>query len=245
MSTAQHTTIDDPAVPRAGRAALLLAGLAGLVYGLCTFGTFPDGPGIATATADQVRQHVTASGATIRADAVVGMVAVTAALVFFCALTRQVRDRLPGSLLADLLLASGILVVAYHWLITTAEALTTLLPHLIGSDLGSVNDATLQGWYGLTGYTHFLGDLAIIPMALTMAAFSLAGRRGKLLPRWLTWAGLAVATAAAVGAVGILLAVDALYPAWFVGLFGYWFWVLAIAVTSLIRHRRLRTPTAL
>ena len=238
MAVTHRTTIDHPTLPAVGRGALLAAGFAGLVYVLSTFVTFPDGPPVSTATATQIREHVTANGAAIRAGAIVGMLAVSAALVFFVALTRQARDRLPGSLLADLVLAAGVLVVAYHWLITTAEAMTSLLPHLIGSDLAGVDDATLRGWYGLTGYTHFLGDLAIIPMAVALASFSLASLRGHLLPRWLSWAGVAVSAAGTLGSIGILLGIDALYPAWFAGLFGYWFWVLAAAVTFLARSRR-------
>ena len=67
---------------------------AGLVYAVSTFGTFPDGPDLSTATAPQIRDHVAANSTTIRADALVGMIAVAAATVFFAALTRQVRDRL-------------------------------------------------------------------------------------------------------------------------------------------------------
>jgi hypothetical protein len=245
MALTHRTTINDPTLPAAGRGALLTAGVSGFVYALSTFGTFPDGPPVSTATATQIRDHVTSNGTTIRASAVVGMVAVAAALVFFAALTRQVRDRLAASLLADLVLVSGLLVVAYQWLITTAEAMTSLLPHLVGSELAGVDDAILRGWYGLTGYTHFLGDLAIIPMAMVLASFSLASLRADLLPRWLSWLGLTVAAAGALGSIGILLAVDALYPAWFGGLFGFWFWVLAAAVTFLLRSRRLRDRAAL
>lgn len=244
MALTHRTRIEDPTLPAVGTGALIAAGLAGLLYGLSMSGTFPDGPSISTATATQIREHVTANGTAIRASAVMGMLAIAAALVFFAGLTRQVRDRLPGSLLADLTLGAALLVLAYQLLVTTAEALTSLLPHLIGSDLASVDDATLRGWYGLTGFTHFLGDLAIIPMAVVLASFSLASLRGHLLPRWLSWAGVVVAAAGVLGSVGILLAVDALYPAWFVGLFGYWFWVLAVAVTSLVRVRRSRGDTA-
>jgi hypothetical protein len=244
MALTHRSTIDDPTLPAVGRGALLAAGLAGLVYALSTFGTFPDGPPISTATATQIRDHVTTNGTAIRASAVVGMLAIAAALVFFSAATRQVRDRLPGSLLADLVLLAGVLVVAYQWLITTAEALISLLPHLVGSDLAGVDEATLRGWYGLTGFTHFLGDLAIIPMAVVVGSFSLAGLRGHLLPRWLSWSGVAVSAAGALGSIGILLALDALYPAWFAGLFGYWFWVLAAAVTFLARSRRPSAPLA-
>jgi hypothetical protein len=240
MALTHRTTTHDATLPAVGRGALLAAGVAGLIYALSTFGTFPDGPPVSTATAAQIRDHVTTNGTAIRASAVVGMVAIAAALIFFAALTRQVRDRLPGSLLADLVLVASVLVIAYQWLITTAEAMISLLPHLIGSDLPRVDDATLRGWYGLTGFTHFLGDLAIIPMAVALAAFSMASLRGHLLPRWLSWAGVAVAAAGSLGSIGILLAIDALYPAWFAGLFGYWIWILAAAITFLAHSRRPR-----
>ena len=67
-----------------------------------------------------------------------GMLAIAAALVFFAGLTRQVRDRLPGSLLADLTLGPALLVprlpVAGH---DRGSLEASLLPHLIGSDLAS------------------------------------------------------------------------------------------------------------
>ena len=47
------------------------------------------------------------------------MIGVAAAVVFLAALVRQVRDRLPGSLLADVVLGAGILLIAYQWLVVT------------------------------------------------------------------------------------------------------------------------------
>ena len=121
--------------------------------------------------------------------------------------------------------------------------MTTLLPNLVDSDLQSVDDATLRGWYGLTGFTHFMGDLAVVPMVVVLASFSVAALRGGLLPRWLSWAGLGFSGAGVLGTVGILAVVDVLYTFWFVALFGYWFWILAVAITFLIRLRRTRSPS--
>ena len=234
-------TDDGPDLPPIGRGALAAAGLAGLTYWLGGMATFPDGPTMATASAQQVRDHVTTTGGSIQVAAFAGMVAVAASLVLVAGLVRQVRDRLPGSLLAEVVLGAGILVIAYQWLMVTAEALLRYLPHLLDSvDLAAVDDQTVRSWYALTGFTHFLGDLAIVPTIVLVAAFSLAARRGRLLPTWLVWMGLAITVAGVVGMVGILGVVAALYPAWFVALIGYFLWVLAVSVTFLVRLRRSR-----
>jgi hypothetical protein len=229
--------LERPDQPAPGRGALAATGFAGLVFWITGLFSFPDGPPMATATAQQVRDHVTAQGTAMQVSALAGMVSLAAALVFVAALVRQVRDRLPASLLAEVVLASGLLVITYQWLVITAEALPRLLPNLIDSDLASVDDATLQGWYGMTSFTHFLGDLAVVPMIVLMGTYSLAARRGGLLPRWLTWAGLGLAGAGVLGIVGILAEVDVLYPFWFAALFGYFLWTLAVSVTCLVRLR--------
>jgi hypothetical protein len=222
-----------------GRGALAAGGVSGLIYLVAGWITFPDGPTMGTASADEIRAHISASGGTIQAAAAAGVVALAAALVFVPALVRQVRDRLPGSLLADVVLLSGLLVLAYQSLVMTAEGLLRFLPNLLdGVDLAASNDATVQSWYSLGGFTHFLGDLAMVPMIVLIAAFSLAARRGRLLPRWLVWVGLVIVAAGALGMVGIVGEVAALYPCWIAAAFGYFLWILAASVTFLNRLRK-------
>ncbi len=103
-----------------------------------------------------------------------------------------------------------------------------------------MDDGILQGWYALNGFTHFMGDLALVPMVLLIAAFSLAALRGGLLPKWLAWVGLVITGAGVLGMVGILAEVSGLYAFWFAGLFGYFLWILAVSVTCLNRLRRSR-----
>ena len=50
---------------------------------------------------------------------------------------------------------------------------------------------------------------------------------------------LGLAGAGVLGMVGILAEVDVLYPFWFAALFGFFFWILAVSVTCLVRLRRL------
>ena len=188
-----------------------------------------------------MRDPVAKTGGAAQVAAMAGMVGLEAALLFFAALVRQVRDRLPGSLLAEVVLGAGVLIVAYQWLMVTAEALPRLLPNLLDSvSLGAVNDRTVQGWYDLAGFTHFMGDLAMVPMIMVVGAFSLAAKRGRLLPRWLVWVSLAIVASGAIGMVGIIGEVRALYPFWFGALFGYFLWILAVSVTSVVRLRRSR-----
>jgi hypothetical protein len=193
---------------------------------------------MATASGDQIRSYVAASGGSIQGAAFAGMVSVTAGLILVPALARQVRDRLPGSLLADAVLGAGLLVILYQWLMVAAAALLRFLPNLLDSvDLSGTDDVTVQGWYGLSGFTHFLGDLALVPMMVLVACFSLAARRGRLLPRWLAWGGLIIAAFGALGMVGILGEFGALYAFWFAGLFGYYLWILAASIAFLFRLR--------
>lgn len=228
-----------------GRGALVAAGLAGLTYWAAGLATFPDGPTLSTATASQVRDHVARDGAAIQGAAAAGMVALAAGLVFVAALARQIRDRLPRSLLADAVLGAGLLVLVAQWLTVTAESVLRLLPHLLDSvALSAVDDRAVLTWYALGGFTHLLGDLAIVPTVALVAAFSVAARRGRLLPSWLVWVGLVVAVSGAVGMVGIVGELDVLYPFWFGALFGWFLWVLAVSVTFLLRLRRARPVEA-
>ena len=232
-------------LPAQGRGALAAGGLAGLTYWFAGWASFPDGPPVTTASAEQIRDHLTTTGSSIQVSAVAGMAGVAAAIVFVAALVRQIRDRLPESMLAEVVFGAGILFVAYQWLVVTAEALLRLVPKLLDSvDIAAVDDQTVRDWYALIGFTHFMGDLAVVPTIVLLTAFSLAARRGRLLPGWLVWVGLAIAAAGLVGMGGILGEVDALYPFWFVGLIGYFMWTLAASVTFLVRLRRSRPQPA-
>ena len=249
--TVQHPHDDvvvegpSPDLPAQGRGALAAGGLAGLAYWFAGWASFPDGPQVTTASAQQIRDHLTTTGSAIQVAAVAGMVGVAAAVVFVAALVRQIRDRLPQSMLAEVVFGAGILFIAYQWLVVTAEALLRLVPKLLDSvDIAAVDDQTVRGWYALIGFTHFMGDLAVVPTVVLLTAFSLAAKRGRLLPGWLVWVGLTISAAGLIGMVGILGEADALYPFWFVGLIGYYMWTLAASVTFLVRLRRTRPHLA-
>jgi hypothetical protein len=224
---------------RRDRPALLTGAVAGIAFLLAGFVSPPQGPDMTTATAEQIRSFLAGNTAALRIATVAGLIGVVAALMFIACLTRLVRTRLPESMLADTVLAGGILLTIVYWLTVTTTAMALLLPGLIGADVETVEDGVLRGWYALSGFTHFLGDLQMAPLALLLTAFCVAALRGRLLPRWLAVVGLVLAGCAAVGLVGVATQLSPLYPLWFVALFGWVLWVLATSIVFLLRWRRL------
>jgi hypothetical protein len=229
----------DAAIDTAGpsdRGALLAAAISGLLYVLLVFVPQVDGPPVETASADQIRSFLADNDTGLRASATAGALAIALVLIFTVALARLIRSRSAGSSLADLVVAGGALVALWHWLVVAGASLS-LVQALDGTDLATVDDATLRGWYGLTNFTHLFADLGMIAMATVMAATSIAALRTGLFPRWQGWLGLVFATGGAVGTVGITIAWGPLANVWFAGLFGWWAWSLMLAVTCGLRLR--------
>jgi hypothetical protein len=225
------------------RSALLAAAISGLLYSLLVFVPQVDGPPVETANADQIRAFLADNDTGLRASATAGALAIALIVVFTVSLARLIRRRSPGSALADLVVAGGVLVALWHWLVVAGDSLT-LVQTLDGTDLATVDDATLRGWYGLTNFTHLFGDLGMVAMATVMGATSIAALRTGLFPRWLGWTGLVIAAGGAVGTAGITIAWGPLSTVWFVGIFGWWAWCLALAMTCGLRLRRAAARTA-
>jgi hypothetical protein len=221
---------------RDGLGAVAVTGVLLFVAGLLSSGT--EGPPVGQASADRIRAYTEASAGSIRLAVAVGLLAVVTLVVFTAALATRIRLAAPGSVLACAVAGAGLLIAVVQLLDVAATGVPRLLPGLIGTSLADVDDATLRGWYGLTGFTHFLGDLQMAPIAVVLLGTSIAGLRHRLVPRWLGWAGVVLGAAAALGVLGIALAVDALYPLWFTGLFGWWLWTLAVAIVAAVQWRR-------
>lgn len=222
------------------RAALLAAAISGLLYVLGAFVPQVDGPPVETASADQIRSFLAEHDSGLRILATTSALAIPIVLVFTVSIARLIRSRTPGSTLADLVVAGGVLVAIWHWLVVAGNS-TTLVQALDGTDLATVDDATLRGWYGLTNFTHLFADLGMAGIATVIAATSIAVLRTGLFARWLGWLGLILATGGAVGTVGITLAWKPLAIPWFVGIFGWWLWTLTVALTCALRLRHRAT----
>jgi hypothetical protein len=221
------------------RGALIAAAISGTLYALGALTPQVDGPPVETATAAQIRTFLTEHDTGLRVLGAGAALAIPLVLVFTVSLARLIRSRLPGSPLADLVIGGGVLVAVWHWLVVAGTA-TTLVQSLDGTDLATVDDATLRGWYGLSNFTHLFGDLGMPAMATVMAATSIAVLRTGLFARWFGWLGLVLAAGGALGTIGVVVAWPPLSIAWFVGIFGWWPWSLTIAVTCGLRLRRRR-----
>lgn len=213
------------------------AALAAIVYFLLLFVVPPDGPAVETATASQVRAYYTENASALHASALAAAVAGPAILIFCACLARLVTIRIGASVWPPLIVASGALVAVWHWLTAAIDA-NVSVQALDGTSLTRVSDGALTTWYALTNVSHLWGDLAMVHVVMLMAASSLAARTSGVLPRWLCWAGLALALAGAIGTVGVALALGPLAYAWFAGLFGWTLWIPTCAVALLIRARR-------
>jgi hypothetical protein len=211
--------------------------ISGVLYVVGAFVPQVDGPPVESATAGQIRSFLTENDTALRILATVGALSIPLVLIFTVALARLIRDQLPGSALADLVVGGGVLVAIWHWLVIAGTS-STLVQSLDGTALAKVDDATLRGWYGFSNVVHTFADLGMCAMVVVMAATSIAALRSGLFARWLATIGIVFAAGGAVGTVGITVAWQPLSFAWFVGIFGWWLWALAVSVTCGLRLRQ-------
>jgi Domain of unknown function (DUF4386) len=228
--------LDTETADPSDRSSLIAAAISGLLYVLLVFIPQVDGPPVETASADQIRSFLAEHDTGLRASATAGVFGIALVLVFTVSLARLIRGKSVGSPLADLVVGGGVLVALWHWLMV-AGASMTLVQTLDGTDLATVDDATLRGWYSVSNFTHFFGDLGMVAMATVMTATSIAVLRTGLFPRWQGWLGLIFGIGGAVGTIGITIAWGPLANVWFVGIYGWFLWTLVLAVTCGLRLR--------
>ena len=230
----------------AARGALVAAAVSGVLYAAGAFLSQMSGPPVETATADQIRSFLADNDTTIRVTAAGSTVAMVLVMVFTVSLARLIRLREPGSAVADLVVGGGVLVALWHWVVVAGTS-STLVQALDGTDLATVNDATLRGWYGLTNFTHLFGDLGMIGMVVVVGGASISAVRTGLFARWTAWLGLFIAACGLLGTLGITLAVPSLSNVWFGGIFGWFLWIFIVGVTCgrrAIRSRALDVAPA-
>jgi hypothetical protein len=237
------TTLDTPAPP-VSRAAAITAAVIGPLFLIFSFAQPPDGPDVTTATAAQIRTWAQSEATALRIGALGGMLALAVLLIITAALARVIRDALPRSLLADLFAGASYLLAGSLFLANTASAVPAVLPDLIGADVTTVDDDVLRGWYGITGFTHLLGDFQMTFIALLVGAFSVAALRSRVVPRWVGWLGVAITAAAALGTAGVATNSALLYGFWFGGIFGWVLWYPVVGITLGLRSRADRRARA-
>lgn len=219
------------------RSVLITIAVAAAVAFVGAWFPAPDSPRVGQASAQEVRDWVTANATALLLTAVALLLVALAFLVIASGLAALARRHLGHGILTDLLLASGTVVAILLTLDTGASTLALLLPGLVDTTLTDVSDQVIVGWLGIGGYTHLLGDLQIAFVASALACGSLIARRLGLVNRWLAYGGLAISASAGVGALAIVTSIAALYPLWFIGTFGLYLALAVLAVAALLAAR--------
>ncbi|MFZ0324015.1 MAG: hypothetical protein WAN48_07780 [Actinomycetes bacterium] len=242
----------DPAAPQRtepllsfdDRATLLVIAVAAAVaFVVGFFFPPPDSPRVGQADAADVRAWVESNSVALHAAATALVLAAVGFLVVAAGLSALVRRHLRGSMLSELLVGSAVVVAVLLVLDTAAQTMSLILPGLVDTNLADVSDPVVVIWLAVGGFTHFLGDLQMAFIAVLLASGTMAARRLRLVNRWLGYLGLVVAGCSALGTLGITLSIDALYPLWFVGIYGFYFSLLVLAASAAFAWRRVhRTP---
>jgi hypothetical protein len=238
------TTEARPTCPTTGlspedRGTLLVVAVASAAAFLAGWFPAPDGPRVGQATAADVRTWVDTNAGALHTAAMAMMVVTVGFLVVASGLSSLARRHLRGSMLSELVVGSAVVVAVLMILDIAASTMSLLLPGLVDTTLSDVSDPVIVGWLAIGGFAHFLGDLQLAFVAVALAAGCLIARRLDLVNRWLCYGGLVVACCAALGTLGITLSLGALYPFWFVGMFGLYVSLLVLAVSAVLARRRL------
>jgi hypothetical protein len=231
-------------VTERSRTAMLVAagsGLAGVLAGLVA-GPEELDEGV---SGGAVRRYYEANQDAIGWLVVAESVSFAAMVLFVVAL----RASLPRSgdrsrMLPDLLVVSGALTAVWIWV----QGSLDLVPLVMLDDDGTLapyDNQTLLTLDLVLRLGETMGDLATVPRGLLVLAVSVLALQSRLLPRWLAWFGLVVAAASLVSVVGVGTGAVPFLVAFFVGLFGFPLWLLAVAVVlgvRAVRARRAATP---
>lgn len=222
------------------RTRLSVVAVAAALTCLAAFVAPPDGLALGSADAGSVRAWWTSHAVTLHAAALSAVVAAVGLIVVAAGVSALVRRHSPRSMLPELMVAGGVGTAVILLIDLSAQAVGLLLPDLVGTRLDQVDDGIVAGWVAAAGVTHLLGDLQVCFLAVTITAGSLAALRIGLVLRWLCYAGLAVGVSAALGSFSIVLGAAALYPFWFVAVFGLYASMGVLAVSALLARRRIR-----
>lgn len=224
---------------RSDRGTVLLVAVAAAIAFVGGWFPAPDAPRVGQATAAELRTWVESNSTALHLTATALVLVAVSLVVVASGLSALARRHLEGSVLPELVAASGVAVAILLLLDAAASTVGLLLPRLVDTSLGDVSDPVVVGWSAISGFTHLLGDLQLGFVALGLATGSVIALRLRLVPRWLCYGGIVVAGCAAFGTLGITLSLTALYPLWFVGAFGLYLSLLVLAVSSLVAGRRL------
>lgn len=235
MSTAGHPTSDQvPSAP--SRRVLGRTALTGLILFLVSIGTFaPEvSPEAGSTTAAQIRRYAADNAGTIRVNTLASLICVGLLLFFVAGLAQLVREARRGWI-GPVILVSLSAVVAAQMMSLTAVTSIFGLP----DQLSEVSDTTVITMYDVSAVAQWLFTLTVAaPCMVLVATYSWLALRHRLMARWASWAGLAIAAAGAATIVG--LALPSPVDLFVIVLFGWWLWPLLVSGALGVRWLRRR-----
>jgi hypothetical protein len=236
---AAATTPPPTVLVSADRSTLLAIALTSGVAFIACWLPAPDAPGLGSSDADAVRAWIAANSTALRASAVAIMLVSVTLVATAAGLVSLARRRLSASLVPDLTLACAVVVGVVLMLDIAASTTGRVVPQLLDTTISDVTDPVVVGWLAVGGYAHYLGDLNMVFISVLLACGSQLALRLRLTKRWLCYLGMALGACGGLGVIGLMLAVPALYPLWFAGMFGLYLGLLVLSISCLLSWRRL------
>ena len=215
-----------------GQAALL--GLALFLVSLATFAP-ESAPDAGSASAAQVRRFAMENAGTIQVNTVAASASIPVLLTFVAALAQQVRRARPTSIGPHVMLCLAAVVAAQSLFLAAVSSIFSR-----PDQLADVTDQAVLTLYQVSAVAEWLYGLTVmVPCMALMATYSWLALRCRLITRWVSWVGLATATAGAVSAVVHMVPSIRMDP-FLLPLFGWWLWPAIVGSASAMRWWRGR-----
>lgn len=215
--------------------------LLSLALFLVSIGTFApeSAPDPGTASAADIRRFAIDNAGTIQVNTLAALASIPLLVTFVAVLAKHVRQVRPWSVGPSVMVCL-VGIVAMQSLFVTATSSIFALPN----QLAAVTDQAVVTLYELTAVAQWLYTLTVlVPCMALVATYSWLAIRGRLLARWICWAGFTMATVGAVTAVLLMIPSIQLDP-FLLPLFGWWLWPAMIGSASAVRWWRSRQTAA-
>lgn len=168
-----------------------------------------------------------------------GAVSVVAMILAVAFVRRLLIDVAADGHLVDIVTIAGTLTVVWLWLSTATGAIVPLMADDRGR-FPSYTDQALADVDLFSRLSEAWGDIGMGSVGLYIGAASLAAIRSGAFPRWIGGVGLVIAAAALISLVGAVWTPAPVTVLFFVGLFGFVLWNLAVGVALCVSGWRGR-----
>ena len=229
----------DRTADRPLRRTLGMTALTGLLLFLVSLGTWtPEGsPSPGAATAAQIRAFAADNDASIRLNTLAALVSVGLFAFFVVGLAQLVGQARKDSPVPGVIVICGAVATAQTLFLVAASSIFAF-PH----EVEGLADGDIVNLFTLTAVAERFAGLTLRSTCMILVgAFSYAALRSRIVARWVSWVGLALAAvgAAHVAAIGMP---DELLPSgtFLFVIFGWWLWPLAIGGALGVRWLRTR-----